>query len=302
MRDFTIYASILLLAGCAGRGLAPAAAGPFPLPESVVVIEGGTGARVESDELLRRLAAADVVLLGEVHDNGGQHELRGRLIAALSARRPAIVFEHFAVGQDSMARPGEREALEHWLDRSGFDRQAWKWPLHRPVVEAAIGHGGSLWGSNLSREALRPVVRDGESAAPAHLRSLLDRAPLDNATQAALDRELIAGHCGQLPESMVPGMRAAQTVRDAAMAHALIRAAERGPAWLIAGNGHVRRDIGVPRLLGSAAPGLRVLAVGFLERPESGGEPVSASTAMFDIVVVTPRVARPDPCAGFQIR
>ena len=282
--------------------MAPAQPGSFPLPESVLVIEGGTGARLESDELLRRLAAADVVLLGEVHDNGGQHALRGRLIAALSARRPAIVFEQFAARQDSIARPGEREELEHWLDRSGFDREAWKWPLHRPVVEAAIGFGGSLWGSNLSREALRSVVRDGESAAPGHLRTLLDQAPLDSATRAALDRELVAGHCGQLPESMVPGMRAAQTVRDAAMAHALIRAAGSGPAWLIAGNGHVRRDIGVPRLLRSAAPGRRVLAVGFLERPESGGEPASSSTAMFDLVVVTPRVARPDPCAGFQVR
>jgi uncharacterized iron-regulated protein len=302
VRDFTICCSILLLAGCAGRGVAPAQPGSFPLPDSVVVLEGGTGERLESAELLGRLVAADFVLLGEVHDNGGQHALRGQLIAALSDRRPAIVFEQFAESLAALSPPGEGVDLEGWLDGTGFDREAWKWPLHRPVIEAAIAYGRSLWGSGLSREALRSVVRDGESAAPAHLRPLLEQAPLDGAAQAALDRELVDGHCGQLPEAMIPGMRAAQAVRDAAMTNALLRAAGGGPAWLIAGNGHVRGDIGVPRLLRAVAPGRRVLTVGFLERTEVGGEPAASVRTAFDVVVVTPRVARPDPCAGFRVR
>jgi hypothetical protein len=125
---------------------------------------------------------------------------------------------------------------------------------------------------------------------------------MDSSARAALDRELIAGHCGQLAESMVPGMRAAQTVRDAAMTHALTSASAAGPAWLIAGNGHVRRDFAVPRLLRVTAPNRSVLSIGFLERTQSGDAPDEAARAVYDLVVVTPRIARPDPCAGFQVR
>jgi hypothetical protein len=68
---------------------------------------------------------------------------------------------------------------------------------------------------------------------------------------------------------------------------------------LIAGNGHVRRDIAVPRLLRAASPGTSVLAVGLLERSADGEMPSRASRGMFDLVIVTPRTARPDPCANF---
>jgi uncharacterized iron-regulated protein len=292
--------SVLLLAAACGGSTAPSPAPvTFDLPDSFVVIEGTNGNPVTSEELLRRIGAADLVLLGEVHDNAAQHALRGRLLSAFAARRPAVVFEHFTESDGPIAAPGAGEAIEQWLDRTGFDRAAWKWPLHRPVVEAALASGRSLWGSHVSRDVLRPVVRDGESAAPPHLRRLLEQAPLDSASRAALDQDLIAGHCGRLPETMVVGMRAAQTVRDAAMARALMRAAESGPAWLVAGNGHVRRDIAVPRLLRAAAPATNVLAVGLLERSADGGMPSRVARGMFDLVIVTPRVARPDPCASF---
>lgn len=274
----------------------------FTLPDSVVVLDGRTGARLAPQELLRRARSADYVLLGEVHDNLMHHALRGRLIAAATDLRPAIVFEQFPESPGPLAPPAPGESREGWLDRSGFDRDGWKWPAHRPVVEAALDHARSLWGSGVSREALRSVVREGESAAPAHLRTLLERVPLGGAPQAALDSELVAGHCGQLPAEMLPGMRAAQTVRDAAMANALTRAHAVGPAWLIAGNGHVRADVAVPRLLHAIARDASILTVGYLERTASGAEPDAAARTGFDLVVVTPPAERPDPCANFPPR
>jgi uncharacterized iron-regulated protein len=272
---------------------------PFVVPASVQVIDGRTGEPVAAGELMRQVRAADVVLLGEVHDNAVIHEIRGQLMRA-SGVKPAIVFEQFAETHEPIVRPLSGEPMEQWLDRNGFDREGWKWPLHQPVVDAALAVARSLWGSGLSRELLRSVVGTGEAAAPAHLRPLLEQAPLSTAARAALDRELVESHCGQLPESMIPGMRAAQTARDASMASALARAAADGPAWLIAGNGHVRSDLAVPRLLPAAVPGKSVLVVGFLERTESGGDPDAESRSLYDLVVVTPRVARPDPCASFR--
>jgi hypothetical protein len=60
----------------------------------------------------------------------------------------------------------------------------------------------------------------------------------------------------------------------------------------MAGNGHVRRDLGVPRWLAPAEQA-RAFAVGFLEQ---GDEPPPGA---FDAVVYTPRAERPDPCAAF---
>jgi uncharacterized iron-regulated protein len=148
----------------------------------------------------------------------------------------------------------------------------------------------------MSRAQLGPIVMGGTSAAPEPLRQLIARAPLDSAARAVLDTEIVVGHCRQLPETMVPGMIAAQEVRDAAMTHALLMAATGGPAWLIAGNGHVRRDLAVPRILARVAPGKRLLVVGLLEREEDGTAPKADERRNYDLVIITPRTARPDPC------
>jgi uncharacterized iron-regulated protein len=278
---------------------APAPVSPtvFALPDSTSLVDGATGVPVATAELLRRVGAADLVLLGEVHDNPVDHAMRGALLRAFAARRPAVVFEQFTASEAPIAPPASGDSLTGWLDRNGFDRRGWRWPLHEPVVSAALATARSIWGSNVSREALTGVVMNGASAAPEPLQQLMARAPLDSAAAAALDHELIEGHCNRLPATMIPGMRLAQEVRDAAMTRALLGAGADGPVWLIAGNGHVRRDIAVPRILARVAPEKRVLVVGWLEREEDGAAPDAAERQRYDLVVVTPRTARPDPCA-----
>jgi len=67
-----------------------------------------------------------------------------------------------------------------------------------------------------------------------------------------------------------------------------------GGVVLITGNGHARRDIGVPRWL-SPALRARTLTVGYLEP----GAPASLEAA-FDAVVRTAASVRPDSCAPFK--
>ena len=287
----------LVLAACAHtQSPAPQA---FVLPDSTTLIDGATGRPVPTLDLVSRIGTADIVLLGEVHDNPVAMTTRAALMNAFASKRPAFVFEQIAEADSAVPMPAAGDSLEGWLDRVGFDRRGWRWPMHRPVVEAAIADGRGIWGSGLSREKLRSVVMTGDAGAPAPLRELMARAPLDSTARAVLDRELIEGHCGQLPESQVPGMRSAQVVRDASMSHALIQASASGPAWLIAGNGHVRA-IGVPRILKVAAPDKRVLVVGLLEREPGGID--AAERRMYDLVITIPKAAREDPCASFRAR
>ena len=298
--------AIVLLPACARPQTATSPV-PFALPAGTELVDGPSGRPVPIDSLLNRIGQSDYVLLGEVHDNPIDHEVRAGIIDALASLHPAIVFEQFRDADTPIAPPpasasASGDRLEPWLDANGFDRNGWKWPLHRPVVLAAIAHARSLWGANVSREALTPVVMAGGSASavPDSLRHLVNQAPLSDAARAVLDSELVEGHCHELPNEMIPGMRMAQVVRDAAMVRALLLAGRDGPAWLIAGNGHVRNDVAVPRLLRAAAPNARVVTLGILEREEDGGPPDAAERRMYDFVIITSRAQRPDPCAQLR--
>src|SRR4029077_6314155 len=120
-------------------------------------------------------------------------------------------------------------------------------------------------------------------------------AAIPSELKFAQEREIDIGHCNALPQSTLPAMARGQFARDAVMASILGKHASHG-AVLIAGNGHVRRDIGAPRWL-SPEQRLRTLTVGYLEVGA-----LSAQEASFDIVVRTAAADRLDPCIEFRKR
>jgi uncharacterized iron-regulated protein len=291
---------LLALTAVVGGGRATPAVAQVPTSPDVI-LDSGTGAPLTRQALLTRLQGADFVLLGEVHDNATQHRLRAELIGASASQKPAIVFEQFPWGADSVLQTQPTVPMEDWLDLAGFDRKNWHWPLHEPLVDVTVQYDLLRYGSQLNRERLRPVMQGGPTAAPAPLGDMMIQVPLSEAGAQALVQTLAEGHCGELPQEMVPMMRIAQEARDAAMTEALLRAAQGGrPAWLIAGNGHVGRDYGVPRFLAQLAPTKQVVVVGFLEREPDGALPSEAERKVYDVVWVTERAEREDPCAAMR--
>ncbi len=95
MRTSLCLVPVLLLAACGGHAAAPATPAALTLPDSTVVLDGASGAPLSNAELLRRIGAADFVLLGEYHDNARDHQARGTLITT-ATRHPGLVFEQFA--------------------------------------------------------------------------------------------------------------------------------------------------------------------------------------------------------------
>jgi uncharacterized iron-regulated protein len=272
----------VLLAGCVSwRG---EAAGE-------TIVEVRSGRSIPRAELLAAMRASDHVLLGERHDNPAHHARRGDLLAEL--RPPAaVVAEQLPRG--STVRLGSDLAAS--LNAAGFEPRAWGWPLHEPLFAGIARAGLPLAGGNVPRALARQVAREGEAALPAELATLLRSAPLDSAAQAALDADLVQGHCGQLPAERLPGMRWSQRARDGSM---LIALREQGgtPSVLVAGNGHVRLDHGVGQLIAATRPAARVLSVGFVEAGEVGDPAGAPYTHLW----ITPRIERPDPCAGFTM-
>ena len=242
------------------------------------------------------------VLLGELHDNPDHHRARAEQLRQLIAQEPrtAVVFEQFSRGEDgavAQARktsPGDVNAV---IDAAKFDRKSWRWPLHQPLFDAALQGGAEVRGGNLDRDQIRRIVREGDAAWPADLLALRARTPWNDTQQGTLRQDIQDGHCGAMPEAMLPGMVQAQRARDAAMAQAMLaaRAAGAKRVVLIAGNGHVRRDVAVPVYLQAAGvPASDIDAVAYLEpgsaTPAGGYDRVERATAP----------SREDPCAQFR--
>ena len=256
------------------------------------IVDTATGRTIGFDDALARMRSSEQVLLGELHDNPWHHAARARVLQALGRGVP-VVAEHLPRG----APVGWVGGVEAGLVAAGFDRKGWGWPLHRPLFDVVAASGARLAGGNAPQDLVRRVAREGRAAVPAELLAVLDASPLDASAQAALDADLVAGHCGQLPASRLPGMRWAQRVRDASMRLAMdeARAATgAGSVVLLAGNGHVRRDYGVPKL----QPPRRSLCVGFAEDGVDGADGAGDPA---DLRWVTPRAERADPCAGLKL-
>ena len=228
-------------------------------------------------------------LLGEVHDNATHHALRLDTFKALLAggARPALLMEQFDrerqadIDRIRAARPAPNaDAL---IAAAGGAKQ-WNWAFYRPFVQLALEYDLPLLAANVSRQDARGVMTQGLAA------SGFDAAvPPDIAQAHALAIE--GSHCGQIDRAMANRMADAQVARDQFMAKLVEANASRGVV-LLAGNGHVRIDIGAPRWLSPAARKQSV-AIGYLE---SGNAPEAA----FDRVVVTPPQPREDPCAVFR--
>lgn len=249
-----------------------------------------------------RLRGATIVLLGEVHDNAEGQQRRLALLrrAVAAGWRPAIAMEQFDTDRqadiDRARRESPRDA-QHVIDEAAPARSGWDWALLRPVIELALQYDLPLRAANLAAADTNKVVRGGYASVfdPARLAALGLTQPIAPPWQAAQEREIDAGHCGMLPPPMWPAMARAQFARDAVMAAVLREAGARG-AVLIAGNGHVRRDIGVARWF-RAEEQARIVAIGFVEDPVD-----AAFAASFDHVVRVAAAPRADPCEAFSKR
>jgi uncharacterized iron-regulated protein len=271
-------------------------------------------------EVWDTIRGGGIVLLGEVHDNPEHHAVRGdilwpRLQPVVSTRglRPAALFEHIRTSQQPQldafrgkAARSQRSWGANDLLRM-LDWEASGWPsgtIFRPLFQAALSAKLPILPANTVRERMRTLVRGDRSGATAEELARIEIAGrMPAALLEALAAELADSHCGMVPASAFGAMSLAQRYTDAHMAGSLITAAEKyGGAFLLAGNGHVRTDRGVPWYVRQMAPGRKVLAVMLMEVEDGKDDPVAylprtpdGATAA-DYVLFTPRHDRPDPC------
>lgn len=242
-------------------------------------------------------AQPDIAVLGEVHDNPGHHLNQAAAVAALKPR--ALVFEMLTPDQAAIITPELRADPEALAEAVGWEDAGWPdFALYAPIFEAAPD--ALIIGAALPRDALRAAIAEGaEKFLGVDAAGFGIDQPYPPELQAQLEAEAQRDHCNALPPEALPGIVAAQRLRDAVFARAVIRARKTtgGPVALITGTGHARTDRAVPAMIRKALPGIRLFALGQIER-DPGAEPETGLP--YDFWIATAPTERPDPCEAFR--
>lgn len=226
---------------------------------------------------------ADIVILGEVHDNAAAHQGQADVLADLNPS--AVIFEMLTAA-DAATADADRSLLSKAWEASGWTHFA----LYAPIFDA-LGEA-RIVGAAAPRDTISAVYANSPAAlfGPDAPRFGPDQALPDD-QQATRESLQFDAHCEVMPRDMMAGMVAVQRYRDAVLARAALEALDTygPPVAVIAGNGHARTDWGVPALIALAAPEVTTHATAFVEGP---------TDMPFDDIRIVPPAARDDPCAA----
>ena len=232
-------------------------------------------------EIIDDLARVQVVYVGENHTEYGNHLLQLQILQALSVRTRPLV-----IGLEMFPRSSQQALDDHIqgkLDERGFLKasnyfEVWGYDyrLYRDILAYAKAQQISLIGLNLDKEITHKVFATG---------SLDDLTPAQQA-QIAKERDMdLPGYQQRLQAvynqhasphgSNFTGFLQAQALWDETMAESVAMTLKRYPGHqmlVLAGNGHVAKDNGVPPRVERRLPEISQRVVTAAGNLESGKE------------------------------
>ncbi len=317
---------LLLLGGCAGS----VQHRDDPLLERR--FDSRSGEELSREAVLARAATADVIYLGENHDNARHHQLQLEIISALLERgiRPAIGFEFFDTGQTSLLTQyvaGSRSSLK--LSTSGnkispeqkLRRQlGWEhrddeyWGFYFRLIDLAREHQLDIFGADLPAGTRTRLSRIGVTGLnPLELEQLVPTGLEDEAYRQLMYRKFRDGHCGWGEEPLLSRLYQTWLARNDRMALSVERMlADKPvrPVVMILGNGHIEHNMGVYERVAHLRPALTQLSLGFRQIAREAtplqlyleGETIAGRDfgPAFEVFWFTPRQSYDDPCEGFR--
>ncbi len=265
---------------------------------SEITVYSRDGHTVTLNDIVNAAANADVVFLGEIHDDSLGHVVQLHLLRAMQARygdaRGVVLgLEMFETDVQSVLDEyasgviRERDMLEATRPWGNYAQD------YRPMVEFAVTSGIPVVGTNAPKRYVSRVSREGgvdalDALSPEARRTMPTPVAPPSEPLAAKFTALMGdmGSHGAMPGMpSVDGMLAAQNLRDATMAEAMLGAMEDAEAPLaihVNGSFHSEAGLGIPEHLARLAPEARVLIV--TAAPASGAMPTIGDD---DFVIVT---------------
>jgi uncharacterized iron-regulated protein len=209
------------------------------------------------EAMLADLARADVLFVGEQHDDPNTHRLELAILEGLARRRGNITLALEMFERDVQSRLTEYAAGS--TNEEAFLKDSRPWPRYatdyRPLVEFARGKGWPIVASNVPRRLASAVSKGGLAALktsngdPA-LYAAEQRCPEDD----YFDRfaETMTSHpmpgTEKMPaaeqRAMVQRFYESQCLKDETMAESVVRAREQGSPLVVHVNGSFHSDFG----------------------------------------------------------
>lgn len=253
--------------------------------------------------LLENLMRAEVVLIGEKHDNPDHHVLEKRILSEFAEQPVEVVFEMLDDGQSHLlakVRPGDKgNNLKQNLQ---WNDKGWQWDAYGPLIELAVSNGHKLVAGNLSREQVKRIYKSGSEALMADKR-LSSALKVDEGVKQTLLTEIYEQHCKMMPRETLSPMLSIQLARDARMASAIDNA-EAPRVVLVAGAYHVRKDSAVPLHLKIMDSDKKHVKVVLLMEVNSEIEDydvyLQEQDVIADYIWFTPRFTNRDYCAELK--
>jgi len=230
--------------------------------------------------LLADAAKADVVFLGEQHDDPGTHRLERAALEGIGRRHPQVVLSLEMFERDVQAKLDDY--LAGRTDEADLLKNSRPWPKYatdyRPMVEFAKAKGWPVIAANVPRRIASLVGRrglaglDSLSAADRGYAAVQLECPRDKYferfTESMGD---MSGHGQKISadevKAMVSRFYEAQCVKDETMAEAIAAARAKWPdAVIVHVTGAFHSDFaqGTTERVARRAPGVRIAVASFV--------------------------------------
>jgi len=167
-----LAAAISLATGCATSPTADDAIDFGPLPSldevrALSVFSGATGAPMTWTEMIDAAEAADVIIIGEQHDDAVGHVVQAAVVTDLAARGDDVALALEMLERDEQSLVDDY--LDGIIDAKEFAKQTFskRWGggpwehTYQPVVDAAHDGGGAVIAANAPRRYVRLARTDG---------------------------------------------------------------------------------------------------------------------------------------------
>lgn len=185
------------------------------------------GKPVKYDKMIKQLAEADVVLFGELHDNPISHWLQLEITQELFAQKG----EKLILGAEMFETDNQLildEYLQGTISQSRFENEARLWPNYqtdyKPLVEFAKEKQLTFVATNIPRRYASLVHTkgfEGLNALSETAKAFLPPLPVAydstlNCYQSMMNMAGMGGH-------VTPNFPKAQAIKDATMAHSILK-------------------------------------------------------------------------------
>ncbi len=245
MKPINIVTLKILLACLAWMAPAAALAHPHLLDVQEKV-------EVAPEVMLNDLRKAQVIFVGELHDNHGHHQAQLSIIDALdNDERP------LAIGLE-MFRRDSQEDLDVWTSgkislvkfMEVYNENWAMWPAYRQIFMHARNENLKMVGLNIPSAITRKVARNGYNSLSSQERLLLGNVQCEvNQSYGEFIRQAMGGHGGHGTQYLY--FCEAQLLWDTVMARNLVDFLKENPDYrvvVMAGSGHAWK-FGIPRQL-----------------------------------------------------